>query len=443
MSALSTSLDRRAFLQTTTLSAAVLGLAGPLPALAAGPKQRLAMVGTGYRGIGTWGAPLLRDYADLLEFVGLCDLNPKRPIVAQEKIGTRAPVFTDFDQMIKTTRPDTVIVTTVDGAHAGYVCRAMELGCDVICEKPLCTEAAQAQAIINTQKRTGRQLTVTFNARHRRGAAKLKELLLAGEIGDVYQVNYDEFLDRSHGADYFRRWHAFRRNSGTLLCHKSSHQFDQLNWWLDSDPVEVMACGKLNVYGRNGPFRDAKCRACAFQDKCAFFWDITKDPWLMKLYVGCEDSDKYYRDGCVYRSEIDIYDTMTAQLRYASGALVTYSLNAAAPYEGQFVVLNGSKGRIEARNYFGQPWPVQHDVEIRLTRNNGATTVIPIQNDQGEHGGADQRLRDLLFRPSGDDPLRQKAGLRAGLMSSLVGIAGVTAIERREPVRIADLVRWA
>jgi predicted dehydrogenase len=227
------------------------------------------------------------------------------------------------------------------------------------------------------------------------------------------------------------------------LCHKASHHFDELNWWVNSDPLEVTAHGKLNIYGRNGTFRHANCRACVFKEKCPFYWDITKDSWYMKLYVECEDNDGYYRDGCVFRNGIDVYDTMTAQIRYAGGALVSYSLNAAVPYEGQFIVFNGSKGRIELRNYDRQPWQVPHAAEIRLTKINGATTTIPIQPETGEHGGADRRIRDMIFRSSGPDPLSQKAGMRAGLMSSLIGIAAYTSIEERMPVKLADLVRWA
>ena len=438
-------IPRRTFLKDATASAAAFGalsLVGPLPSEAAAPKLRLAMVGTGGRGIGMWGTPLMADYHDLLEFVGLCDINPERAQVAQTAIPTKAATFTDFDQMIKSTRPDVVIVTTVDGYHSEFVRRAMDLGCDVICEKPLCTRADHAQAIIDSQKRTGRQLTVTFNARHGGSSMKLKELLMAGEIGEVYEANYDEFLNRTHGADYFRRWHAFKQNSGTLFCHKASHHFDELNWWVNSDPLEVMAHGKLNIYGHSGPFRHANCRACVYKSDCGFYWDMTKEPWYMQLYVSCEDKDGYYRDGCVYRSGIDIYDTMTAQIKYASGALVSYSLNAAAPYEGQFIVFNGSKGRIELRNYDQQPWQVAHAAEIRLTRTSGATTVIPIPAETGEHGGADRRIRDMIFRPSGADPLNQKAGMRAGLMSSLIGVAAYTSIEQRSPVRISDLVTW-
>lgn len=430
---------RRTFLQRSAVAAAGTVAAGGAAA-AEGKRIRLAMVGTGHRGIHAWGGPVLRDYADLVEFVGLCDVNPARAEVARELIGTRAPAFTDFERMVRETRPDTVIVTTIDGTHADYVCRAMRLGCDVICEKPLCTEAAQAQAIVDVQRATGRRLTVTLNARHGGAAVKVKELLLAGEIGEILQVNFDEFLDRRHGADYFRRWHAFSRNSGTLLCQKGVHQFDQLNWWLGSDPVEVMAYGRLAIYGRNGPFRHSHCRPCPFKEKCEFHFDITKDAAAMRLYVACEGEDGYLRDACVYRDGIDVPDTMTVQIRYAAGQLVCYALHAAAPYEGRFVVFNGTRGRIEVREYDRQPWEVPAAAEIRVTTAGGATRSIPVQARGAGHGGADTRLRDAIFHPAAD-PLGQRAGLQEGLLSALVGIAGRTSIAERRPVRIADLVR--
>ena len=128
--------------------------------------------------------------------------------------------------------------------------------------------------------------------------------------------------------------------------HKASHHFDELNWWIDSDPVEVIAYGRLNKYGRMGPFRNVNCRRCVFKNKCELYWDITSNKDYMELYVGCESEDGYYRDGCLYRTAINIPDTYSAQIKYENDVLVTYSLNATVPYEGQIIVFNGSKGNI-------------------------------------------------------------------------------------------------
>jgi len=444
-------ISRREFIRNSSASAVALGavaMAGPLSALAspAGKKLRMALVGTGSRGSTTWGMSLLKQCGDYVEIVGLCDINPKRVEVARTWIGGKIPTFTDFDEMIRTVKPDSVIVTTMCSYHAHYVTRAMELGCDVLCEKPLCTDAEQAQSIIDTMKKTGRKLDVTFNARYGKPSMKLKELLLAKEIGDIYSVYYDEFLDLSHGADYFRRWHGLKECSGTLLCHKSSHHFDELNWWLDADPLEVVAYGALDKYGHNGPFRHANCRACIYKNKCELYWDITQNKEFMQLYVGCESEDGYYRDGCLYRNAINIYDTMSVQIKYANKAIVTYTLNATVPYEGQLIVFNGSKGRIELRNYDRQPWQVANDSEIRLTRNFKDSALIPIEKQQEdffEHGGADGRLKDMLFKPGTRDDLGQRAGMRAGIMSSAIGIASYTSIETRERVKISDLISLA
>ena len=107
------------------------------------------------------------------------------------------PVYldTEFDKMIRETKPDTVIVTTTDCFHAKYICRAMELGCDVITEKPMATDEHMCQQIIWTRKRsTGKHVRVTFNYRYGPVAEKIKEILNSGELGIVTSVDYQLLL---------------------------------------------------------------------------------------------------------------------------------------------------------------------------------------------------------------------------------------------------------
>ena len=186
-----------------------------------GPRLKLAIVGTGSRGSQSWGKPIVATYSDVVELVGLCDINSKRVQAAKTLMGTQAPTFLDFDRMVQETKPDVVMVTTVDSTHYRYIIRAMELGRDVITEKPMCTDEEQCQSILDTQKKTGRKVTVTFNARYGPEDMKVKELLLDKAIGDLTSVDFHEYLDTSHGADYFRRWHRLKENSGTLLVRQS------------------------------------------------------------------------------------------------------------------------------------------------------------------------------------------------------------------------------
>lgn len=439
--------SRRDFIKdAAAVATAGITLAAVAPELfsaesSAQERLRIAQVGTGSRGTSMWGPALERQFPERVDTVGLCDINPKRVKYAQSLFEKQPPTFTDFDRMIRETKPDAVIVTTVDSAHAKYVVRAMELGCDVICEKPLATTAEDCQKIYDAEKKFGKKVTVTFNARHFPEKKKIRELLLDGAIGDLYSIDYAEMLDLTHGGHYFRRWHGIKEKSGTLLVHKASHHFDQVNWWVDSEPELVSAFGELRKYGANGPFRSTHCRSCPHEGECDFYWDITKSEESMRLYVDCEDEDGYLRDACLYRKEINSYDAMSVQCRYQNGVILSYSLNATSPIEGQIITLNGSRGRIELRVFQKQPWEPESKAQVRLINNNPLhSTIVPTQRGEGGHGGADPALKKSIFLTDTPDQLGLSAGSRAGILSSMIGIAGYHSIESQQIVRINDLV---
>jgi predicted dehydrogenase len=436
-------MTRRQFVDRSAKAAAAATTAAVLesPAARAMAKRKLALVGTGIRGTTMWGSGVAKPYADFVEFVGLCDINPKRVEVGKQMIGVACPTFTDFDRMIRETKPELVIVTTRDSTHDQYIIRAMELGCDVITEKPMTTDEKKCQAILDAEKKTGRKITVGFNYRYSGIAEKVKQVLDSGAIGPISSVDFHWYLDVQHGADYFRRWHAYKQSSGSLWVHKATHHFDLINWALDAEPVEVTAFGELRHYGRNGKLRGKNCRTCPHKGECKFHWDMTRSPQLMKLYAECESEDGYLRDGCVYREDIDIWDTMTANVKYTNGALMSYSLNTFMPYEGYHLAFNGMNGRLDVRAYERQPWTPPATAEVRVTQNFGKSELLEMKIGLGGHFGADPKLKDMIFKPDIPDPLRQRAGSRAGAMSVLTGVAAMRSIEGRKPVKIADLIR--
>src|SRR4029453_7015236 len=112
-------------------------------------KRRYAIVGTGDRGSGMWGRDLVRRYPDLLEFVGLCDVNAKRAGVARDFLGASCPPFTSFDEMIEKTKPDLLMVTTVDGFHHEYIIKGLDRGIDEMTEKPETTHEKKGHAVLD------------------------------------------------------------------------------------------------------------------------------------------------------------------------------------------------------------------------------------------------------------------------------------------------------
>ena len=175
-------------------------------------KKRFAQVGTGGRARFFYQA-VAETYSDTSEIVAFCDVNQTRMDYANsclESAGAaKVPTYKqhEFDKMIEETKPDCVIVTSVDRTHDYYIIRAMELGCDVITEKPMTIDEKRAQNILDAQKRTGKEVRVSFNYRYAPHNTKVRELIMDDVIGDVYSVHFEWFLNTKHGADYYRRWH--------------------------------------------------------------------------------------------------------------------------------------------------------------------------------------------------------------------------------------------
>lgn len=402
-------------------------------------KLKVALVGTGSRGNGMWGRDLVQSYPDYLTFVGLCDKNEGRVKTGKEMIGADCPTFTDFEKMMRETKPDLLIVTTMDSTHHEFIIKGMEMGADVITEKPMTTDEVKVQAILDAEKRTGKNCRVTFNYRYSPHRSKMWELLRAGEIGELTSVDFHWYLDTSHGADYFRRWHRKVENGGSLWVHKASHHFDLLNWWIGSDPETVFGLGDLNHYGRNGAQRAENCRTCPHTGSCKFYWDVMKNPTYVKLYVENEKYDGYLRDGCVFKNDVNIFDKMAASIKYKNGVQVSYSLTTYSPYEGYRIAFNGTKGRMEAWIQESRPVSDVNYDEIILFKNFGRREYIQVPFGTSGHGGGDKLLKDQIFLPNIDDPFQQCAGIRDGALACLVGIAARKSIQSGQPVNIADL----
>ena len=454
-------MERRSFVKYTAAAGAALML-HPFSAIASGSatKLKLALVGTGSRGTSLWGKQIVSQFKDACEFVGLSDINPGRLAYAKEYMGVSCPTFASVDEMLKQIKADYIIVTTVDATHDEIIIKALNAGFNVITEKPMTTDEDKCRNILAAEKKSGKKVVVAFNYRHSVHAMQLKELLAASRVGKITSVDFNWYLNVHHGADYFRRWHGRMNRSGSLWVHKATHHFDLLNWWLNSEPVEVSAYGSLEHYGKNNAYRGTKCRGCEHKSNCKFFWDITANKHLENLYVKNEQHDGYIRDGCVWSNDIDIYDKMSAQIIYANGVTVNYSLTTYSPYEGWQIAFNGMKGRIETWEDIPYLQKIQDDQgkrhaiemsnaddaikgevrEIMAWDNFGKEhEVYTTPKISGGPGGGDTRMQRRMFTNTNDNPHHVMAGTREGAMSILIGIAARKSIQLKRPVKISEL----
>ena len=413
------------------------------------------------------------DFAGNSELVALCDNNPGRLALRNSELEAKGakpvPAYdaADFDRMVSECRPDVVIVTTRDCFHDVYIVRAMELGCDVITEKPMTTDAAKCARILETQRRTGRKVTVTFNYRYAPPRTQIKDLLMSGVIGNVLSVSFEWLLNTRHGADYFRRWHRNKANSGGLMVHKATHHFDLVNWWLCDSPVRVYASGGLRFYGaenaRKRGLGERPARGSvddARRDR--FSLDMRLDPELRRLYLEQEGHDGYLRDRDVFDDGITIEDNLSLVVDYASGASMAYTLSAHGPWEGYTVAINGTEGRAELTvvergavlfdaegrvivDPSADPVTTSSD-DVRPTserlvvqRHFEKARVVPIAKGSSGHGGGDELLLQDVFRGVSHDPLGRTANWLDGVRSVAVGLAGNRSLASGQPVNVDAL----
>ena len=433
-------------------------------------RYRYALVGTGSRAQ-MYLEAIADTHADVAELVAWTDTNQGRQEWSLEHhpaLGT--PVRFEPDALAEAVKQhgiDRVIITSPDATHADYIVAALEAGADAIVEKPLTTTEEGVRRIADAVERTGRNVTITFNYRYSPRNSELKRVIDSGEIGQVTSVHFEWVLDTAHGADYFRRWHRQKSNSGGLLIHKSSHHFDLVNWWIASTPSRVFASGGLRFYGAEnaaargmGPRPERGTTDSPLRD--GFSLDLRTDPVWEGLYLRQEQHDGYLRDRDVFDEGITIEDNLSLVVDYDRGASMSYSLNAHSPWEGYTVAVNGTKGRAELSvvergvttidedgrtvvDPSARPdlvvddaqRPVGERLVVQKHFETAYTVDIPVA--AGGHGGGDaQLLRDVFVGP-GEDPLGRTAGWQDGVRSVVVGLAGNRSLESGQAVRVGDL----
>ncbi|UOQ43974.1 Gfo/Idh/MocA family oxidoreductase [Halobacillus salinarum] len=421
--------------------------------------KKYAICGVSNRAIGMFIQPMVKKFSASSRVVGLLDRDSKRFTVCKQEVPEvkDVPVYQhdEFDRMIKETKPDVVIVASRDDTHVNYILEALAHDLDVITEKPMTTTAEDSRRVVEAEKRSKGKVTVTFNYRYNPYHMKIKELIQSGKLGRITSVDLNWYIDTYHGSSYFQRWNRKREYSGGLSIHKSSHHFDLIHWWLDQKPEEVFSFGALNYYGPESEYNPLKedgrnCKTCHVKDDCAYYrrWNTRSDQlFVQDDHIASDEARKesytnYRPDQCIFDSEIEIEDTYTATVKYDRGALLSYSINFSLPYEGYRLAINGTKGRLETKEFHAPsrvPFPVPEQT-IEYFPLFGAKETIQVLTQQGGHGGGDPVIQEDLF--IGEDPKRSfttLSGSQDGAYAVMTGEAVWRSVKEKRAVTIDEL----
>ncbi|MFD4422378.1 Gfo/Idh/MocA family protein [Agromyces sp. NPDC058484] len=265
---------------------------------------------------------------------------------------------------------DAVMVLTPDHQHAPVAIAALEAGVPVFCEKPLAITVEDADAILQTARRTGTRLYVGHNMRHMSVVLLMRRLILEGRIGEVKAIWCRHFV--GNGGDYyFKDWHAERSKTTGLLLQKGAHDLDVIHWLAGAYTTEVQAMGSLSVYGDIADRRDRSGER--MRD-----W-FSLDNWPPKAQTGLNPV-------------IDVEDISMVNLRLGNGVLASYQQCHFTPDYWRNYTVIGTEGRIEN---FGDV--AGSEVRLWNRRHNGAaaadeTFIVPEAAPDSGHDGADALL---------------------------------------------------
>jgi len=434
-------------------------------------KTRYALCGLSTRGIYQFVLPLIGqnreggpNFNEQAELVGILDIDPVRVATFLDKVGVSVPFYPAdaLQQMIRETRPDTLIAVGPDATHCDQIVAGLEAGCDVIAEKPMVINSEQVRRVQAAEQKSGRRVRVAHNYRYTPTHRRLKRMIKEGVLGKIVNVEFTYNLDTFHGASYYYRWNRLREMSGGLSIHKCCHHFDLANWWLGDIPEEVFAFGGLDYYGPNGAIRprDAQGNPLSPEEEkrqCPVFqkhyagkveptsnqitpgWDVYGLPYDVQYPA---DKPRY-----IYDDAIKIEDNYSAVVRYRSGTRMVYSCNFCTPWEGYVLGINGTKGRIEVTHRSdpdptGKTNPAAEAGLITFYPLFGGKQLIELPAVPGGHGGADFAIQKDFFSEIAAESheLELVAGSQAGAYAIAIGEAVWRSIASGQPVNIERLL---
>jgi len=207
---------------------------------------KIGIIGTGsISNLHMAGYKLLQDQA---EVAAVCDIDGPKVKAFAEKYGV-ANYYTDFNEMLAKEKLDAVSVTTWNSAHKSATVASLNAGLDVLCEKPMAMNAAEAEEMEAAAEKNGKILMIGFVRRYGNDTAVVRDFIDGGLMGDIYYAK----------ATYLRRsgcpggWFGDKSYSGGgPLIDLGVHVMD-LTRYLAGSPLPVSAYGA--TFSNLGPLR--------------------------------------------------------------------------------------------------------------------------------------------------------------------------------------------
>src|SRR5438067_9386229 len=256
------------------------------------PKRiGLAIVGAGRVGL------LRGDVAarhPQVDWIGVADLKPDRAKLVGDK--TKADFVTsDYKELLKRPEVTAAIISTDEHLHVEPILAAVERRLSLLIEKPLASELADSQRVLDAIKKSGVDAVVGYTQRFRRKWLSAKEKVRTGALGDVTLVTSRAFMNRLVALDNYKRTNDPSKISPMVIS--GTHALDVVMWMMEGkQPVEIYARSIDKALGPLCKGIDATAGVITFEDGSLYHASIS---WALPIVW----------PGAVYSLEVGVVGT--------------------------------------------------------------------------------------------------------------------------------------
>lgn len=410
-------------------------------------------IGAGNRGT-VYGTYAVKNPEEM-KIIGLAEPNKYRndKYAAQHNIEQQNR-FNTWEEVFK--RPkfaDAVIISTPDNLHYAPCMKALEMGYDVLLEKPIAPTEKECRAILEMAKKTNRIVAVCHVLRYAPYFVKMKELIAKGAIGEVVSVQHLEPIEHLHMAHAYVRgnWHNSKTTTPIILA-KSCHDLDIIRWVIDKPSKQIVAMGSLKWFrSENAPKGSTnRCTdGCAVERECPYsaikhyhdqrrrinyldipLTGISKEE-QGKLILEKLKTSNYGR--CVYQMENDQPDHYVTSIQFADGVTASLSMEAFTSYAGRRTRIMGAMGDLVGD---------MNELIYTDFKTGKKTTFVPKAVDvegykNAGHGGGDMLMvKDFVQAVALQDPSLLSSTISVSIESHVMGFM---AEKSRKSNKIVDI----
>jgi len=356
------------------------------------------MVNIGVIGCGQMGMEIVRSLVKCnprLNIAALYDPNKRSVERATSELKSSTIVCSNYQEIVEMPSLQWVMIASWNSYHCEQTVAAFKEGKNVFCQKPLALNLDEVIQMYEAWKQSGKMFNLGFTLRYSPHYRKIKQLISEGRIGNVISMEFNETLEFNHGGYIMGDWRRLKKNAGTHLLEKTSHDIDLANWMVESIPKRVASFGGLNFFKPENDFN------------------------IKRLGSNENGKDAYSAMGGLvnlnpFHAEKDIVDNQVAILEYQNGVRATFhtNINSAIPERRMYII--GTEGAIRADVLTG---------EIHIKRIGFDTQMEDMSTGvKGIHGDGDE----VLVKELSESMLNQtppSVGLIEGLTSAVTCFA--------------------